>query len=114
MRLHNGLDDRETYAGAAPRGSAAEALEDIAQFLVRDTGPVVTHLDDDTLLFRVRSDLDPPAFFGVAHGVFNQAVECGLETQAIGHYDRRSRAQPPVAIRGGPPACHGPLKQRTK
>src|SRR5215467_7210321 len=102
MSLHDGLDDREAYAGAAPRGSTAEALEDIAQFLVWDTGPVVPHLDDDALLVRVRSEPDPPALFGVANGVFDQAVERGLKTQAIGHHDRRDRAQPPVAIRGGP------------
>src|SRR5215471_1947274 len=106
MRLHDGLDDRETYTGAPPRGSTAEALEDIAQFLVRDAGAVVTHLDDDALLVRERRELDPPAFFGVANGVFDQAVEGGLETWTIGHHDRRGRAQPPVAIGGGPPTRH--------
>src|SRR5215475_6043221 len=114
MRLHDGLDDRETDAGATPRGSATEALEDIGQFLVRDTGPVVTHLDDDALLVWVRSELDPSAFFGVANGVLDQAVECGLDTLTIGHHDRRGRPQPPVAIRGGPPTCHDPLELRTE
>src|SRR5215510_4756581 len=114
MRLHNGLDDRETYAGAAPRGSTAEALEDIVQFLVGDTKPVVTHLDDDTLRVRVRRELDPSAFFGVANGVLDQAVECGLDALTIGRHGRKGRSQPPVAIRGGPPTRHGPLKQRTK
>src|SRR5262249_28546745 len=114
MRLDNGLDDRETHSGAAPRGSTAEALEDVGQFLVRDTRPVVTHLDDDTLLVWVCSELDPSAFFGVANSVLDQAVECGLETLPIGHHDRRGRAQPPVAIRGGFPPCHDPLKLRPK
>src|SRR5215469_17111392 len=107
MCLDNGLDDRETYPGAAARGSTAEALEDIGQFLFRDTRPVVTHLDDDTLLVWVGGELDPSAFFGVANGVLDQAVERGLETLTIGHHGRRGRAQPPVAVRGGPPACHG-------
>jgi Subtilase family len=91
MRLRNGLDDRETHAGAAPRGSTAEALEDIGQFLVRDTRPVVTHLDDDALLVWVRGELDPSAFFGVANGVLDQAVECGLDPLTISHHDRRGR-----------------------
>src|SRR5215469_10247314 len=112
VRLHDGLDDRETYPGAAPRGSTAEALEDIGQFLVRDASPVVTYLDDDALPVWVRCKLDPSAFFGVANGVLDQAVERRLETLTIGHYGRRGRAQPPVAVRGGPPACHGPLKLR--
>src|SRR5215472_9031731 len=114
MRLHDGLDDRETYAGAAPRGSTAEALEDIGQFLVRDTRPVVPHLDNDALAVWVRSELDPSPFFGIANGVLDQTVERGLDTLTIGHRDRRGRAHPPVAIRGGPPARHGPLKLRTK
>src|SRR5215472_7021200 len=80
MRLHDGLDDRQTHAGAAPRGSTAEALEDIGQVLVRDSRSVVTHLDDDTLLVWVRNELDPSTFFGVANGVLDQAVECGLDT----------------------------------
>src|SRR4029077_13044527 len=113
MRLHDGLDDRETHAGAASRGSTVEALEDVGQILVRDTKPVVTHLDDDALPIWVCSELDPSAFFGVADGVLHQAVECRLQTRAIGHHNRRDRAQPPVAIRGGPPAWHGPLQQRT-
>src|SRR5215469_18683780 len=96
VRLHDGLDDRETYPGAAPRGSTAEALEDIGQFLVRDTRPVVTHLDDDALPGRVRREFDPPAFACVADGVLDQAVECGFETLTVGHHDRRGRAQPPV------------------
>src|SRR5262249_53316807 len=102
------------YAGATPRGSTAEALEDIGQFLVRDTKPVVTHLDDDAPRVWVRGELDPSAFFGEANGVVDQAVERGLDTLTIDRHDRRCRSQPPVAIRGGPPTCHGPLKQRTK
>src|SRR5215472_3099139 len=113
MCLDNGLDDRETYPGAPPRGSTAEALEDIGQFLFRDTRPVVTHLDDDTLLVWVRSELDPSAFFGVANGVLDQAVERGLETLTIGHHERCRRAPRRVAIPGGPPACHGPFKLPT-
>src|SRR5215470_1318857 len=79
MRLHNGLDDRETYPGAAPRGSTAEALEDIGQFLIRDTRPVVTHFDNDALPVWVRTELDPSAVFGVANGVLDQAIERSLQ-----------------------------------
>src|SRR5262249_6706804 len=113
MRLHDGLDDREAYAGATPRGSTAEALEDIGQFLVRDTKPVVTHLDDDALRVRVRGELDPSTFFGEANGVLDPAVERAPHALTTGPRGRRGQPQPPVAIRGGPPACHCPLKQRT-
>src|SRR5260370_11733144 len=111
MRLHNGLDDRETHAGAAPRGSTAEALEDIGQFLVRDTRPVVTHLDDETVLVWVRGELDPSAFFGVATAVLDQAVESDLATLTIGHHDPPERPTLPAALPRRPP--HSPPTPHT-
>ena len=64
MRLHDALDDRETYAGPAPRRSPAEAFEDIGQFLVAPGGtyPVtitgtaggVTHAVAVTLVISAR------------------------------------------------------------
>jgi hypothetical protein len=106
--LHDGLDDREAQAGAAPVAAAAvvepgEALEDRRQPIGRHAAARVDHGDRDLVAPPLAGEPDLISRTGVLDRVLDQRIQ--REPQSIeipDHRRRLGRLQPPAPINRSP------------